>query len=68
MNLILTLDKNNIKITGTLYRKTSEELESTINYIKQYYSDEYLTPQIIIYDKNHIEKIYDCFRHFLHID
>ena len=51
--------KNNIKITGTLYRKTSEELESTINYIKQYYSDEYLTPQIIIYDKNHIEKIFN---------
>ena len=36
--------KNNIKITGTLYRKTSEE---------------YLTPQIIIYDKNHIEKIFN---------
>ena len=49
--------KNNIKVTGTIYRKTANELEETINYVKEYFGEEYLIPQVIIETKEHLQGV-----------
>ena len=55
--IINVCKESNIKVTGTLYRKNAEELEETINYVKNTYGPEYLIPQIIIEDKKHLQVI-----------
>ena len=49
--------RNNIKVTGTIYRRRADELEETINYVKDNFGPEYLIPQVIIEDKNHLQII-----------
>ena len=53
--------KNNIKVTGTIYRRRADELEETINYVKDTFGPEYLIPQIIIEDKNHLQVVLNYF-------
>ena len=56
---IITLcNDNNIPITGVIFKKAYDELEESINYLKEEYGKEYLLPQIIIHNKNHIEAIF----------
>lgn len=50
--------ENEIPITGTIYHKKPDELLDTIEWIKQNYGKEYLLPQIIICDKEHVEQVF----------
>ena len=46
--------KNNIKITGTIFGKKADEIEETIDFIKEKFGKQYLIPQIIILSKEHL--------------
>lgn len=50
--------ENGIPVTGTVFHKTAKELEESISFIKEKYGKDYLLPQIIICDKDHIERIF----------
>ena len=39
--------KNNIPVTGTVFRKTASELEQSIDFIKENYGSKYLIPGTI---------------------
>ena len=56
--IISLLTENNIEITGVVFRKKTNELADTIEHIKKKYGNDYLLPQIIIYDKNQIDRIF----------
>ena len=49
--------KHDIEITGILYDKTKEELETTINFLLENYGKKFLIPQIIIYDPKHLRTV-----------
>lgn len=55
INLLL---ENNIEITGIVFKKKEKELKDTIEFIKNKYGKDYLLPQIIIYDKDQIDKVF----------
>ena len=55
--IIEVCKKNNINVTGTVYRRHPEELEETIDFVKNTFGSEYLTPQVIIEDKKHLQVI-----------
>ena len=44
-----------VPITGTVFRKSAKELEETMEFIKRYYGDKFLLPQIVIYSKKHLQ-------------
>ncbi len=56
--IIALLTANNIEITGVVFRRKEKELKSTIEHIKKKYGKEFLLPQIIIYDKDQIDRIF----------
>lgn len=56
--IIDLLSNNNIEITGVVFRKKADELKDTIEFIKEKYGEEYLLPQIIIYDKDHLKQVF----------
>lgn len=53
----LLLDKN-IEISGPVFRRKEKELKDTIEFIENKYGKEYLLPQIIIYDKEHVNCVF----------
>ena len=56
-SIITLCQSHNIPITGILYDRTKAELEDTINFLKAAYGEEFLIPQIIIYDKEHLTSV-----------
>lgn len=49
----------NIEVTSQLFNKNVDQLKDTIDLIKQKYGEEYLYPQVIICDKNQVERVFD---------
>ena len=49
--------ENNIAITGSVFIKTSEEIEKSINYIKENYGQAYLKPLIINKNVEHLKNV-----------
>ena len=48
--------KNGIEITGSIFNKNSKQLKENIEYIKQNYGEEYLTPLIVSKNLKHLQK------------
>lgn len=55
--IIEVCKRNNIQITGSIFLKTSEEIEKSINYIKENYGQAYLTPLIINKNVEHLKNV-----------
>ena len=55
--IIEVCKRNNIQITGSIFLKTSEEIEKSINYIKENYGQAYLTPLIISKNVEHLKNV-----------
>lgn len=55
--IIEVCKRNNIQITGSIFLKTSEEIEKSINYIKENYGQAYLTPLIINKNEEHLKNV-----------
>lgn len=55
--IIEVCKRNNIQITGSIFLKTSEEIEKSINYIKENYGQAYLTPLIINKNVEHLKAV-----------
>ena len=55
INLLLN---NNIGINGIVFKKKENDLKETIEFIKKKYGEDYLLPQIIIYDKDQIDRVF----------
>ena len=49
--------ENNIPITGSIFLKATEEIEKSINYIKENYGQAYLTPLIINKNVEHLKNV-----------
>ena len=45
---------NRIPITGTVFGKSAEELEKSIQFIKEHFGEEFLLPNIIILNPDHL--------------
>lgn len=60
--IIKLCQKYHIPINGILYLKQAEDLEKTIQYIIDNFGEEYLLPSIIIYDKDHVQKVFSYLR------
>ena len=48
--------ENGIEITGSIFSKNSKQLKGNIEYIKQNYGEEYLTPLIVSKNLKHLQK------------
>ena len=61
MKVLMEVDrvckKNNIPITGSIFLKATEEIEKSINYIKENYGQAYLTPLIINKNVEHLKNV-----------
>lgn len=55
--IIEVCKRNNIQITGSIFLKTSEKIEKSINYIKENYGQAYLTPLIINKNVEHLKNV-----------
>ena len=51
-----------VPITGIVYQKNASELEDSILFVKEQYGEDYLIPQIIIYDKEHLNRMFSYFK------
>ena len=49
--------KGNKILVSEGYDKTKDELEDTINFLKEKYNAQFLIPQIIIYNKEHLNTV-----------
>ena len=50
---------NNIPIAGSIFSKRANQLEASINYIKNNYNEKLLTPQISLYDVDHLKETFE---------
>ena len=57
-DIVKVCRKNNIKITGRVFSRTADKLQSSINFIKVHYDSSYLTPLIIVKDAKHLSKVF----------
>ena len=55
--IIEVCKRNNIQITGSIFLKIFEEIEKSINYIKENYGQAYLTPLIINKNVEHLKNV-----------
>ena len=54
--IVEVCQKNKIKITGSVFLKNPKQLKENIEYIKQNYGEEYLTPLIVSKNLKHLQK------------
>ena len=54
--IIRICQENGIEITGSIFTKNSKQLKENIEYIKQNYGEEYLTPLIVSKNLKHLQK------------
>ena len=57
-DIIEVCRENNIKITGSVFSRTADKLQSSIDFIKEHYDSSYLTPLIIVKDAKHLSKVF----------
>ncbi|MDY5993122.1 MAG: hypothetical protein SPJ06_03975 [Bacilli bacterium] len=57
-DIIEVCRKNNIKITGSVFFRTADKLQSSIDFIKEHYDSSYLTPLIIVRDDKNLSKVF----------
>ena len=57
-DIVKVCRKNNIKITGRVFSRTADKLQSSIDFIKVHYDSSYLTPLIIVKDAKHLSKVF----------
>ena len=55
--IIKVCNENGIEITGSIFQKSSKQLKENIEFIKQNYGEEYLTPLIISKNLKNLQKI-----------
>ena len=55
--IIKVCNENKIEITGSIFLKKSKQLKENIEFIKQNYGEEYLTPLIISKNLKNLQKI-----------
>ena len=55
--IIKVCQENGIEITGSVFTKNSKQLKANIEFIKQNYGEEYLTPLIISKNLKNLQKI-----------
>ena len=48
----------NIKITGSVFSRAADKLQSSIDFIKGHYDSSYLTPLIIVKDDKYLSKVF----------
>ena len=57
-DIVKVCRKNNTKITGRVFSRTADKLQSSIDFIKVHYDSSYLTPLIIVKDAKHLSKVF----------
>ena len=58
LEIILLCKKYNIKITGSLFNNSINDIKTNIEYIKNNYGDKYLTSLILSVSINHLKTIF----------
>ena len=57
-DIIEVCRENNIKITGSVFSRAADKLQSSMDFIKEHYDSSYLTPLIIVKDAKHLSKVF----------
>lgn len=55
---ITICEENNIPITGSVFLKTAEELQASIDYVKSAYAQEYLVPLVVNKNVKYLQEVF----------